>query len=183
MEVVKSSLTMFQGRSRVLNWGDILLIKMKGISMKLRTILGALAILVSLSLGPTWAAQMPERVPFVSPQAGSTMLSLATGKPKSEGRKTSKQIQLAQRRGRTRRGGRRGARRAVRSGPRRGNRRRSRRRRNRNIAIGVGALVLGSIIAAEAARADDSHGRRCRRWWRSCDRGSWRACRRYDRNC
>ena len=58
------------------------------------------------------------------------------------------------------------------------------RRRNntgRNIAIGAGALILGGIIASEAARS--SGGNSCNRWSYQCNRGSGSACRNLDRYC
>lgn len=56
------------------------------------------------------------------------------------------------------------------------------RRRNtgRNIAIGVGAAILGGIIASEAARANS---RSCSRWDYDCSRGSRQACRNFSRYC
>ncbi len=67
------------------------------------------------------------------------------------------------------------------------------RRRNntgRNVAIGVGAAILGGIIASEAARAnsrssggDYRGGNSCRRWAFQCDDGSRWACRNLDRYC
>lgn len=61
------------------------------------------------------------------------------------------------------------------------------RRRNvgRNVAIGVGALVVGGIIASEAARANSrrSGGGNCRSWAYRCDQGAGWACRNLDRYC
>ncbi len=71
------------------------------------------------------------------------------------------------------------------------------RRRNntgRNVAIGVGAAILGGIIASEAARANSRSsgggyrggyrgGNSCRRWALQCDDGSRWACRNLDRYC
>lgn len=52
----------------------------------------------------------------------------------------------------------------------------------RNVAIGVGALVLGGIIASQAARAN-SGGNSCSRWSYNCDRGSRSSCYNFDRYC
>lgn len=60
------------------------------------------------------------------------------------------------------------------------------RRRNntgRNVALGVGAVVLGTIIASEAARAQGSRGNSCGRLDYQCSRGSYSACRQFDRYC
>lgn len=59
------------------------------------------------------------------------------------------------------------------------------RRRNnvgRNIAIGVGAAVIGGMIASEVARARPSGGS-CNRWAWQCDNGQGWACRNFDRYC
>lgn len=58
------------------------------------------------------------------------------------------------------------------------------RRRNnfgRNVAIGVGAAVIGGILLNEAARAQPANS--CSRWSYQCDRGSSSACRSLDRYC
>jgi hypothetical protein len=57
------------------------------------------------------------------------------------------------------------------------------RRRNvgRNVAIGVGAAVLGAAILSQGARA--SGGNSCRRWAYDCDYGSRQACRNFNRYC
>lgn len=61
------------------------------------------------------------------------------------------------------------------------------RRRNntgRNVALGVGAVVLGSIIASQASRAQGSgRGNSCGRLDYQCSRGSYSACRQFDRYC
>ncbi len=59
------------------------------------------------------------------------------------------------------------------------------RRRNnfgRNVAIGVGAAVVGGIIANEVYRSRPSGGN-CRSWSYSCSNGSGWACRQLDRYC
>jgi hypothetical protein len=59
------------------------------------------------------------------------------------------------------------------------------RRRNnvgRNVAIGVGAAIIGGIIASEAARASRAPSD-CERWAYRCDAGSNRACYNLDRYC
>jgi hypothetical protein len=59
------------------------------------------------------------------------------------------------------------------------------RRRNnvgRNVAIGVGAAIIGGIIASEAARAHRAPSN-CERWAYQCDAGSNRACYNLDRYC
>ena len=54
----------------------------------------------------------------------------------------------------------------------------------RNIAIGVGAAVIGGIIASEAARASNSgRGNSCRRWNYQCNQGIGSSCRNLDRYC
>jgi hypothetical protein len=64
-----------------------------------------------------------------------------------------------------------------------------RRRSNvgRNVAIGVGAAVIGGIIASEAAPANSrsySSGRgNCNRWEWQCNNGQGWACRNLDRYC
>lgn len=58
------------------------------------------------------------------------------------------------------------------------------RRRNnvgRNVAIGVGAAIVGGIIASEAARARPRNS--CSRWDYDCSRGYRQACRNLDRYC
>ena len=58
------------------------------------------------------------------------------------------------------------------------------RRRNntgRNIAIGAGALILGGIIASQAASAGG--GNSCGRWNYRCNRGDGFACRQFNRYC
>ena len=58
------------------------------------------------------------------------------------------------------------------------------RRRNnfgRNVAIGVGAAVIGGIIASEAARARPVGN--CSRWDYQCANGSGWACRQVSRYC
>lgn len=60
------------------------------------------------------------------------------------------------------------------------------RRRNntgRNIAIGVGAAVLGAAILSQGARASGGGGNSCGRWAFRCDRGEGWACRNYNRYC
>lgn len=131
------------------------------------------------------AAEM--RVPSTAPMttAGSTIAL-----PNLAEAPAVERMQVAQRRrGAGRRAGRRfrGGRRVVRNrGVRRfrGSRRRGRRGRRigRGVAIGLGALAIGAI-AAEAARANGYRGGRCGRWLRACENGSYRSCRRYDRNC
>jgi hypothetical protein len=56
-------------------------------------------------------------------------------------------------------------------------------RRNfgRNVGIGVGAAVLGGIIANEAYRSRG--GGNCRSWSYQCNNGSGYACRQLDRYC
>lgn len=58
-----------------------------------------------------------------------------------------------------------------------------RRRSNtgRNVAIGVGAAILGGIIASEAARASPRNS--CQRLDYDCSRGSRQACRSLYRYC
>lgn len=60
-----------------------------------------------------------------------------------------------------------------------------RRRSNtgRNVAIGVGAAIIGGIIASEAARASRGPSNDCRRWAYRCESGSSRACYNLDRYC
>lgn len=53
---------------------------------------------------------------------------------------------------------------------------------NRNVAIGVGALVLGGIIASQSARASGG-GNSCGRWNYQCNNGAGWACRNLDRYC
>lgn len=58
------------------------------------------------------------------------------------------------------------------------------RRRNnvgRNVAIGVGAAVLGAAVVSQGARAQG--GSSCRRWAFMCDDGARWACRNYFRYC
>ncbi|MEZ5849087.1 MAG: hypothetical protein R3D68_00370 [Hyphomicrobiaceae bacterium] len=60
------------------------------------------------------------------------------------------------------------------------------RRRNntgRNVAIGVGAAILGGIILNEAAKANGyrDDGLSCRQLYRRCDDGQDWACRKFDR--
>ena len=62
------------------------------------------------------------------------------------------------------------------------------RRRNnfgRNVAIGVGAAVIGGIIASEAARARPAYrgGNSCARWDYQCSQGAGWACRNLNRYC
>ena len=150
----------------------------------MRMLLGTLTIAVALSTSPGWAAKAPERAApaAASTTAGMTLLQAMTGKTVVA---QEDRIQLAQRRRRGgvrrgRRGAGRGLRRGPRIGRRGGNRRRWRRRRNRNLAVGIGAALVTGLIATEVAR---ERRRDCRRWARQCDRGSWRACERYDDNC
>lgn len=130
------------------------------------------------------AAEM--RVPSTAPMttAGSTIALPALPGAAEEAGET---VKVAQRRRGARRGFRRGRRvgrrRAVRRGVRRGRRGRRGRRIGRGVAIGLGALAIGAI-AAEAARSNGYYrGGRCGRWLRACENGSYRSCRRYDRNC
>lgn len=51
----------------------------------------------------------------------------------------------------------------------------------RNIAIGVGAAVVGGIIANEVYRSRG--GNSCSRWNYQCNRGAGWACRNLDRYC
>lgn len=51
----------------------------------------------------------------------------------------------------------------------------------RNVGIGVGAAVLGGIIANEAYRSRG--GGNCRSWSYQCNNGSGYACRNFDRYC
>lgn len=71
------------------------------------------------------------------------------------------------------RGGRGGGGFAVRGG----------RRNNfgRNVAIGTGALILGGIIASQAAGAGG--GNSCGRWNYRCNNGDGYACRQLNRYC
>ncbi len=62
-------------------------------------------------------------------------------------------------------------------------RRRRGRNFNRNVGIGVGALVLGGIIASQSSRASGYGGNSCRRWSYQCDQGAGWACRNFNRNC
>ena len=63
-----------------------------------------------------------------------------------------------------------------------GRRRGGRRNTGRNVAIGVGALVLGGVIASQASRA--SSGRNsCGRWDYQCSRGVRSSCYNLDRYC
>ncbi len=63
-----------------------------------------------------------------------------------------------------------------------GRRRGGRRNTGRNVAIGVGALVLGGVIASQASRA--SSGRNsCGRWNYQCNRGVRSSCYNLDRYC
>lgn len=57
-------------------------------------------------------------------------------------------------------------------------------RRNfgRNVGIGVGAAVLGGIIANQAYRSGGGGGN-CRSWSYQCSNGSGYACRNFDRYC
>lgn len=61
------------------------------------------------------------------------------------------------------------------------------RRRNnfgRNVAIGVGAAVVGGIIANEVYRSRPAYGgNSCGRWDYQCSRGAGWACRNLDRYC
>lgn len=57
-----------------------------------------------------------------------------------------------------------------------------RRHFGRNVAIGVGAAVLGGIIVNEAYRSRGGGGN-CRSWSYSCSNGSGWACRQLDRYC
>jgi hypothetical protein len=50
----------------------------------------------------------------------------------------------------------------------------------RNIGIGIGAVVIGTIIASEVARANSGSGMSCRALERRCDDGQNWACRRLD---
>lgn len=59
------------------------------------------------------------------------------------------------------------------------------RRRNnvgRNVAIGIGAAVLGAAILSQGARASGG-GNSCSRLAFRCDRGEGWACRSFNRNC
>lgn len=59
------------------------------------------------------------------------------------------------------------------------------RRRNnfgRNVAIGVGAAVIGAAILSQSARAQGG-GNSCGRWEYRCSRGEGWACRNLDRYC
>ena len=76
------------------------------------------------------------------------------------------------------RGFRRGGGRTVFVGPRRRN------NVGRNVAIGVGAAIIGGIVASEAARASSGGGgNSCRRWSYQCNDGSRWACRNLNRYC
>ena len=75
------------------------------------------------------------------------------------------------------RGLRRGGGRAVVIAPRRRN------NTGRNVAIGAGALIIGGIIASEAARSRSSGGNSCGRWDYQCRRGVYSSCRNFDRYC
>jgi hypothetical protein len=61
------------------------------------------------------------------------------------------------------------------------------RRRNntgRNVAIGVGAAILGAAILSQGAQARrGGGGGECRRWSYMCDDGARWACRNYARYC
>lgn len=52
----------------------------------------------------------------------------------------------------------------------------------RNVAIGVGAAIIGGIIANQAVQARPSGGN-CRSWSYRCSNGSGWACRQLDRYC
>jgi hypothetical protein len=52
----------------------------------------------------------------------------------------------------------------------------------RNVAIGVGAAVLGGILLNQAARAN-SGPTNCDRWSYQCNRGSGQSCRNLNRYC
>lgn len=150
----------------------------------MRTLLGTMAVAIALSVSAGQAAQAPDPAATieVNSAVGMALLQALSGKSEVAQEEHIQLAQVRRRRGGVRRG-RRGVRRGVRRrrgfGGRRASRRRWRRRRNRNAAIGIGALVTG-IIASEVAR---ENRRDCRRWARRCDRGNWRACRRYDNNC
>lgn len=127
------------------------------------------------------AAQAPASTPKAAIIAGMTGAQL----PATSKQQTTENIQVAQRRGRrgVRRGRvRRGGIRRGRRGFRRGRGRRRGRRIGRGLAIG-GAILGAAIIASQAARAEGSYGRRCRRWRRLCRRGRDWACYRYDDRC
>jgi hypothetical protein len=144
---------------------------------KFVAVIAGVACLAATSAG---AAEM--RLPSSAPVIAS---GNAVSLPKMAQAPVGERIQLAQRRGGFRRGAvRRGA---VRRGGFRGNRVVGRRggrgrRIGRGVAIGLGALAIGAI-AAEAARANSYGGGQCGRWLRACENGSYRSCRRYDRNC
>jgi hypothetical protein len=50
----------------------------------------------------------------------------------------------------------------------------------RNVGIGIGAVVIGTIIASEVARANSGSGMSCRALERRCDDGQNWACRRLE---
>ena len=61
----------------------------------------------------------------------------------------------------------------------------SRRNYGRNVGIGVGALVLGGIIANQSYKSYGYGygGSNCSRWSYQCNRGSSNSCYNYERYC
>lgn len=78
-------------------------------------------------------------------------------------------------------GGGRGSFRAVGGGGRGYVGSRGRSNFGRNVAIGVGAAVLGGVILSQGARAYG--GNSCGRWEYQCNQGAGWACRNLDRYC
>ena len=109
------------------------------------------------------AAQAPDNLTGIAPNvlaAGSGHVALS-GDPAIPAARGTEEVKVA---GRYRR-----------------HRRRSRRRYRRGLAIGAGALILGAIIASEAAKADRRRGRRYnRRGYRARKRDCARDYRSFD---
>jgi hypothetical protein len=116
------------------------------------------AMVAAASLG----ALMLGAAPSVANDAGTAAKATAT---------YEKGYETTQARGR---GGRGGGGFVARGGGRRNN-------TGRNVAIGAGALILGGIIASQAASAGG--GNSCGRWNYRCNRGDGFACRQLNRYC